>query len=117
MLPTHNPEALLERLTGCAAARSGVAHSLAEHGLPYPQPTTASWRWKICSTPCAGARAPRRYGSSSRFQTRGGRAPVLGDPDAPPDQSDAALAHRFTVLVPEQLGSAEAAMVERVVDL
>jgi hypothetical protein len=51
--------------------------------------------------------------------TRGGRALVAGDPTetATTDDSFAATAHRFAVLVPETLSSEVRTMVSRIVDL
>lgn len=65
---------------------------------------------------------PSKVRLVERFLTRGGRALVAGDPTQPdnmPLSGDtiAGAAHRFSVLVPENLPTEEAAMVDRIVSL
>lgn len=112
-------EALLKRLM-LAALRLDVTlrDSLAAEGLPYPTPTTSEL--ELEDTLYDYLLAPQRPSSIrvvERFRTRGGRGRVQGDPNSPADESDAAVAHHFTVLLPERLDPDEAAMVQRVVDL
>jgi hypothetical protein len=53
-----------------------------------------------------------------RFETVRSSAAAAGDPTRSADAPAAAdLAHRFTVLVPEDLSGAEAAMVQRLIEL
>ncbi|MCI0398248.1 MAG: hypothetical protein L0332_20175 [Chloroflexi bacterium] len=67
-------------------------------------------------------RRPSKIRLVERFQTRGGRALVAGDPTQAGALESAAnaiqaSAHRFTVLIPEGLPPAEEAMVQRIVNL
>jgi phage tail-like protein len=63
---------------------------------------------------------PSKIRIVERFMTRGGLATVVGDPTetgGATDDSIAATAHRFAVLVPETLSADLTTMVSRIVDL
>jgi len=113
---------LEETLTVFQAAttqtRLGLRDELASLGLPYPTPTMSDDALEdLLYAYVLAPNRPAKIRIVERFQTRGGRALALGDPGSQGDERDDAAAHRFAVLVPERLSPAEAAMVERVVEL
>jgi hypothetical protein len=59
-------------------------------------------------------RRPSQVRIVERFLTRGGRSLAAGDPSQAEGET---FAHRFSVLVPERLAPAEAAMAERIIRL
>jgi phage tail-like protein len=101
---------------------TALQDELAHLGLPYPTPVMRDEEFEellrdYVLTPTHSA----RIRIVERFQTRHGRAAVVGDPtragQARGDDSIAASAHRFAVLVPAGLRPEEMAMVERIVRL
>lgn len=90
-------------------------------GLPYPTPVTSDQEFEdLLLRYLLSPGRPSKIRLVERFLTRGGRALVAGDTSHSPSvaaDNVAATAHRFTVLVPEGLSTAETAMVTRVVDL
>jgi phage tail-like protein len=92
-----------------------LRRTLADLGLPYPTPTTgAAGLEDLLYDYVLSPKRPSKVRLVEAFQTRGGRAAAAGDPTG---GTAADAAHRFAVLVPENLSDAEAAMVDRVVGL
>jgi phage tail-like protein len=116
-------ETTLQRFKdGSVRPNPGLAAELARLGLPYPTPVMSEEAFEdLLHDYTLSPRRPSKVRIVERFLTRGGRALVAGDASEQGQASDqetvAATAHRFSVLVPEDLSSEEAAMVERVVEL
>ena len=94
---------------------------LQELGLPYPTPVTSEEGLEdlLYDMVLAPGR-PSKVRLVESFQARDGRALALGDVTAQGESlttSIADAAHRFTVLVPDNLLDEEVAMVDRVIGL
>lgn len=111
-------EALLERLKQAALRPdSRLRAELAAAGLPYPTPASSEQELEdLLHAYLLLPGRPSKIRIVERYQTRGGRALAAGDP-TPGADAERDAAGRFTVLVPEGLEAAEAAMVRRVVEL
>jgi hypothetical protein len=111
-------QALKDGVTRLNPALRDTLHGL---GLPYPSPAMSEAALEdLLHDFLLAPRRPSKVRLVEHFQTRDGRALAQGD--TTPEgrtrpQTVAALAHRFTVLVPERLSREETAMVERVVRL
>ena len=94
---------------------------LKRFGLAYPTPVATDEEFEdLLLDYLLAPRRPSKIRLVERFLTRGGRALVAGDASHAEEIAAgniAAVAHRFTVLVPEGLTAAETAMVTRVVNL
>jgi|HigsolmetaAR201D_1030396.scaffolds.fasta_scaffold01536_4 hypothetical protein len=113
-------EAFLERLKAAALKPDPALRAeLARNNLPYPTPSSSELELEdLLYAYLLLPSRPSKIRIVERYQTRGGRALVVGDSSNDAESvSDQELAGRFTVLVPEGLEAAEAAMVRRVVDL
>ncbi|HEX5167167.1 MAG TPA: hypothetical protein VFV93_17305 [Thermomicrobiales bacterium] len=107
---------------GSVLPNPGLAAELARLGLPYPTPVMSEEAFEdLLRDYILSPRRPSKVRIVERFLTRGGRALLAGDASAEgqaaQQETVAATAHRFSVLVPEDLSAEEAAMVERVVEL
>ena len=96
----------------------GLERELRRLQLPYPalQWTTIELEELLF----AYIVSPRRHAKVrivERFRVRDGRAAALGDPTLTTTATAEDFAHRFSVLVPENLSQTETAMVERIVNL
>ena len=111
-------EAFLERLkTAALRPDSRLRAELARSNLPYPTPASSELELEdLLYAYLLLPGRPSKIRIVERYQTLGGRALAAGDP-TPGAVEDRDVAGRFTVLVPEGLEAAEAAMVRRVVEL
>jgi phage tail-like protein len=106
-------EPLLARLKAAAVGRDPVMiETLERYRLVPPGPTTSETDLEELLRDFLLAR-PSAIRLVERFLTRGGQAVAAGDPTG----GAGAAAHRFSVLIPENLSAAETAMVRRIVDL
>ena len=114
-------EALLRRMQLAALIPDpALSEELTRLGLSLPGPTaTDSDIEDLFTQYLLAPMRPSKVRIVERFMTRGGLALVAGDPTEPAgsDDSFAATAHRFAVLVPETLSSDIRTMVSRIVDL
>jgi hypothetical protein len=115
-------EVTLDAFKTAAIRRSpAIREELERLELPYPTPATTDAELEdLLRDYLLAPGRPSKVRLVEQFQTRDGRALAAGDvTPAGQTQPDtvAATAHRFTVLVPENLLPEEAAMVERVVQL
>jgi phage tail-like protein len=98
-----------------------LAEELDRLGLAQPTPTMSDNDIEDLLTQYLLApMRPSKVRVVERFMTRGGRARVAGDPTeigSAVDDSIAATAHRFAVLVPDTLSTDVRTMVSRIVDL
>jgi phage tail-like protein len=88
--------------------------------LPVPSPGMTTMELEeLLRAYLTSPRRSSRIRIVERFETAAGRAVAAGDPtpDGEATATAEALAHRFTVLVPEDLTSDEAAMVRRLIEL
>jgi phage tail-like protein len=95
---------------------------LARLGLPYPTPVMSDAQLEdLLYDFVQSPQRPSKIRIVERFQTRNGRALAAGDTTGQGGHSgtegSGEDAHRFSVLVPEQLTNEEEAMVERIVRL
>jgi phage tail-like protein len=115
-------EECLDRFRTAATERNeSLAAELAALGIGYPGPamTDAQLEELMLAYLLAPSR-PSKIRIVERYLTRGGRAPVEGDAEAPTTtvlDEVGDFAHRFSVLIPDDLSVPEAAMVTRLVDL
>lgn len=110
-------EEFIDRLQAAATAEdTALRLALARYGVPYPTPydgpdaiESLFYRYLLA------AERPTQIRLVERYTTRGGRGRVAGDPTAAdrPDEG----AHRFSVLVPDDLAPEQQAMAERIVRL
>jgi len=98
-----------------------LAEELDRLGLPVPTPAMSDNDIEdLLTLYLLSPQRPSKLRIVERFMTRGGRAGVAGDPTeigSAIDDSAAATAHRFAVLVPETLSADVTTMVSRIVDL
>jgi hypothetical protein len=104
---------------GATRVDLALRDELRRYGLRYPDPSTREDQLEdlLYDYVLAPGR-PSKVRLVEHFQARDGRALAMGDvtPEAEArEDSIAATAHRFSVLVPERLRPEEAAMVERIV--
>ncbi len=111
-------EVFLERLkTAALLPDSRLRAELARNNLPYPTPVSSEQELEdLLYAYLLLPGRPSKIRIVERYQTLGGRALAAGDPTPGADEGRD-VAGRFTVLVPEGLEAAEAAMVYRVVEL
>ena len=121
-------EDTLRRLERATVVRDrGLRQELEELGLPYPTPAAGEAALEdLLFSYVLAAPGRSRVRIVERWQTRQGMSLQSGDvtagqDDAAQSQSPAEAmeetAHRFSVLVPEDLGAEEAAMVKKIVEL
>jgi phage tail-like protein len=114
--------ALMRRIDAAATMEDTVLRqALAAFGLPYPTRSDGALAQQaLFFAYVATADRPSSVRLVEHFMTRGGRGLVAGLPamaaEALEDTAEA-LAHGFTVLVPEGLSADDAAMVERIIEL
>jgi len=106
---------------GATRLDPALRDELRRYGLRYPDPSTREDQLEdLLHDYVLAPGRPSKVRLVERFQARDGRAIAVGDvtPEAQVrEDSIAATAHRFKVLVPERLRPEEAAMVERIVTL
>jgi phage tail-like protein len=114
-------EGLLRRMQLAALIPdAALSEELERLGLSTPGPTaSASGIEDLFTQYLLAPMRPSKVRIVERFMTRAGLAVVAGDPTQSDgsDDSYAATAHRFAVLVPETLSSDIRTMVSRIVDL
>jgi phage tail-like protein len=117
-------EATLQRFKVAAVeSKPALRDELEGLGLPYPTAVTREDELEaLLHDYVITPHRPSKVRIVERFLTREGRAAATGDPTQAAVTSSGedtiqANAHRFSVLVPEDLSTAEAAMVERIVML
>ena len=113
-------EATLSRFQRAALVSDPVLNEeLTRLGLPLPTPAMSERDIEDLLTQyLLSPLRPSKVRIVERFMTRGGRALVAGDPtQTGADDSVAATAHRFAVLVPETLPTDVTTMVTRIVNL
>jgi hypothetical protein len=115
-------EALLERFQLAALAPdAALSEELTRLGLPSPRATMNERDIEdLMIQYLLSPERPSKVRVVERFMTRGGRALVAGDPTGGGNGTNdtiAAAAHRFAVLVPETLSAAVTNMVTRIVNL
>lgn len=115
-------ETTLQRFKRAALVPDPVlVAELARLGLPAPTPVMSEGDIEDLLTQyLLSPQRPSKIRLVERFMTRGGLAAAAGDPTEvgnAADNSVAATAHRFAILVPETLSTDVQTMVSRIVDL
>jgi hypothetical protein len=106
---------------GATRVDPALRDELRRYRLPYPNPSTREDQLEdILHDYVLAPGRPSKVRLVEHFQARDGRAIAMGDvtPEAQVrEDSIAATAHRFSVLVPDRLRPEEASMVGRIVEL
>lgn len=120
-------EELLARLQRAAVKPDqALAAELTHYALPLPTPTTSAQGFEdLLYGYLLAPLRPSTVRLVERYQTRNGRAAAAGDPTGSSAGTGAPVtpaliaadAHRFAVLIPENLAPEEEAMVRRIVTL
>jgi phage tail-like protein len=113
-------ETTLQRFKSAAVQPdSALRDELARYGLPYPMAVMSTEQFEdLLHDYLLAPERPSKIRLVERFTARDGRAAAAGDPTAGgATETIQAAAHRFSVLIPENLSADESAMVDRVVAL